>query len=211
MNKLIIRCGERKWANGWRKIPLHYGAIIRLHIRCYCCLKEGYSIYIGKASTLYCRRAKIIIIIYTPIILLLLPLILLINSIRLFYYYYYYHYYCYYCYHYCYTTTRINSRFYCSRAGTIYTSSTTTDTTTTTTATTIIILVTTTTIVILLLQCWYTSTTINTTTTATTSSRTYCAAAVRMYGVKHQPETRAKKAVNVMIIRTSKFAAKCKY
>ena len=21
------RCGERKWANGWRKIPLHYGAL----------------------------------------------------------------------------------------------------------------------------------------------------------------------------------------
>ena len=57
------RCGERKWANGWRKKPLHYGAIIRLHIRCYCCFKEGYSIYTGKASTLHCRRAKIIIII----------------------------------------------------------------------------------------------------------------------------------------------------
>ena len=23
------KCGERKWANGWRKIPLLYGAIIR--------------------------------------------------------------------------------------------------------------------------------------------------------------------------------------
>ena len=33
--------------------PLHYGAIIRLHIRCYCCFKEGYSIYIGKASLRY--------------------------------------------------------------------------------------------------------------------------------------------------------------
>ena len=44
------------------QIPLHYGAIIRLHIRCYCCFKEAYSIYIGKASTLHCRRAKIIII-----------------------------------------------------------------------------------------------------------------------------------------------------
>ena len=48
------RCGERKWANGWRKIPLHYkyGAIIRLHIRYYCCFMEGFSIYIATASTL---------------------------------------------------------------------------------------------------------------------------------------------------------------
>ena len=45
------RCGERKWANGWRKIPLLYGAIIRLHIRYYCCFMEGFSIYIGTAST----------------------------------------------------------------------------------------------------------------------------------------------------------------
>ena len=46
-------CGERKWANGWRKIPLHYGSIIRLHIRYYRCFMEGYSIYIGTISTLY--------------------------------------------------------------------------------------------------------------------------------------------------------------
>ena len=59
----------RKWANGGRKIPLHYGAIIRLHIRWYCCFKEGYSIYIGKASTLHCRRAKIIIIKYLVLVL----------------------------------------------------------------------------------------------------------------------------------------------
>ena len=55
-------CGERKWANGWRKIPLLYGAIIRLHIRYYCCFMEGYSIYIGTTSTLYCRRAIIILL-----------------------------------------------------------------------------------------------------------------------------------------------------
>ena len=30
------RRGEMKWANGWRKIPLHYRAIIRLHIAYYC-------------------------------------------------------------------------------------------------------------------------------------------------------------------------------
>ena len=39
------RCGERKWACGWRKIPLHYDAIIRLHIRYYCCFMEEYSIF----------------------------------------------------------------------------------------------------------------------------------------------------------------------
>ena len=44
-------CGERKWGNGWRKIPLLYGAIIRLH-RSYGCFMEGYSIYIGTASTI---------------------------------------------------------------------------------------------------------------------------------------------------------------
>ena len=55
------RCGERKRANGWRQIQLNCGVIIRLHIRYYCCFMEGYSIYIGKASTLYCRRARIII------------------------------------------------------------------------------------------------------------------------------------------------------
>ena len=49
----------RKWGNGWQKIPLLYGGIIRLHI--YYCFMEGYSIYIGTASTLYCRRATIII------------------------------------------------------------------------------------------------------------------------------------------------------
>ena len=40
---------------------LDYSAIIRLHIRCYyCSFMEGYSICIGKASTLrvHCRRAK---------------------------------------------------------------------------------------------------------------------------------------------------------
>ena len=41
-----------KWANGWRKILFHYGAIIRLHIKYYCRFMEGYSVYIGKASTL---------------------------------------------------------------------------------------------------------------------------------------------------------------
>ena len=48
--------------NGWEKIPLFYGGIIRLH-RYYHCFMERYSIYIGKASaaTLYCRRAMIII------------------------------------------------------------------------------------------------------------------------------------------------------
>ena len=36
---------------------LHYGAIIRLHMTYYyyCCFMEGYSIYIGTASTLYLR------------------------------------------------------------------------------------------------------------------------------------------------------------
>ena len=54
------KCGERKWGNGWRKIPvLHYGAIIRLHTYDYYCrFMAGYSVYIGTASTLYCRRAK---------------------------------------------------------------------------------------------------------------------------------------------------------
>ena len=33
------------------------------HNRYYCCFMEGCSIYIGTASTLYCRRAIIIIII----------------------------------------------------------------------------------------------------------------------------------------------------
>ena len=46
--------------NGWQKIPLLYGGIIRL--RRYYCFTEGYSTYIGTASTIYCRRAKIIII-----------------------------------------------------------------------------------------------------------------------------------------------------
>ena len=30
-----------------------YGAIIRLHFRYYCCFMEGYSTYIGTASTLH--------------------------------------------------------------------------------------------------------------------------------------------------------------
>ena len=50
-------CGERKWGSGWQKIPLVYGGIIRL--RRYYYSMERYSMYIGTASTLYYRGAKI--------------------------------------------------------------------------------------------------------------------------------------------------------
>ena len=46
------------------KEPLlhYYGAIIQLHIiRYYGCFMEGYSVYLGTASTLCCRRAIMII------------------------------------------------------------------------------------------------------------------------------------------------------
>ena len=45
-----------------QKIPLLNGGIIRLR-RCYCFV-EGNPIYIGTATTLYCRREKILIISY---------------------------------------------------------------------------------------------------------------------------------------------------
>ena len=51
LSSTINICGGRKWGNGWRKKPLLYGAIIRLH-RYYCCFMERYSIYNGTASTL---------------------------------------------------------------------------------------------------------------------------------------------------------------
>ena len=53
------RCGERKWGNGWRMIPVLYGAIIRLHNRYYCWFMEG---LFTSQRHVYCWRATKIII-----------------------------------------------------------------------------------------------------------------------------------------------------
>ena len=45
-------------------------SIVRLYIRYYCCFMEGYVIYIGAASTLHCRRAKILLLLILIIIMM---------------------------------------------------------------------------------------------------------------------------------------------